>query len=79
MLTEQIIKFESRGPGPPGRTHTPTTGYFHDKTKIEGISSSGLFCYLLLKYCRMQCYLLPLTWAKSLTKLPLKCKILNVF
>ena len=26
-------EFESRGPGPPGRTCTSTTGYFHDKTK----------------------------------------------
>ena len=28
MLIEQIIEFELRGPGPPGRTCTPTTGYF---------------------------------------------------
>ena len=27
-----------------------------------------LDCYLLLKYCRRQCTLLPLSWAKSLTK-----------
>ena len=33
MLIEQIIEFELRGPGPPGRTYTPITGYFHDKTK----------------------------------------------
>ena len=37
MLIEQIIEFELRGPGPPGhnRTVTPTTGYFHGKTKIS--------------------------------------------
>ena len=28
MLIEQIIEFELRGSGPPGRTYTPTTGYF---------------------------------------------------
>ena len=37
MLIEQIIDFHW-GPGPPGRTFTPITRYFHDKTKI----SSGL-------------------------------------
>ena len=35
MLIEQIIKFELRGPGPPGRTYTPQTGYFYDKTKYR--------------------------------------------
>ena len=34
MLIEQIIKFEVRKPGPPGRTCTPITDYFNDKTKI---------------------------------------------
>ena len=34
MLIEQIIEFELSGPGPPGSTSTPTTGYVHDKTKI---------------------------------------------
>ena len=34
MLIEQIIQFELGIPGPPGHTSTPTTGYFHDKTKI---------------------------------------------
>ena len=34
MLIEQIIEFELRGPGPPFRTCTPITGYFHDETKI---------------------------------------------
>ena len=34
MLNEQIIEFKLRKPGPPGRTCTPTTGYFHEETKI---------------------------------------------
>ena len=69
MLIEQI--FELRGPRPHGRICTPITGCFHDKTIIskEGIR---LNCYLLLKYCRRQCTLLPCTWAKSLTKFNLK-------
>ena len=33
MLIEQIIELQLRGPGPPGRTYTPTTGYFHKKQK----------------------------------------------
>ena len=33
MLIEQIIEFELREPGPPGRIRTPITGYLHDKTK----------------------------------------------
>ena len=36
MLIKQIIEFQLRGPGPPGRTNAlQTTGYFHDKTKIS--------------------------------------------
>ena len=33
MLIEQVIEFELRGPGPPGRTRAPTTGYFYDRQK----------------------------------------------
>ena len=33
MLIEQIIEFKLRGLGPPDRTCTPTTGYFHVKKK----------------------------------------------
>ena len=65
MLIEQI--FELRGPRPPGRICTPITGCFHDKTIISK-ENIRLDCYLLLKYCRRQCALLPPTWAKSLTK-----------
>ena len=34
MLIEQIIDL-NWGAWPPGRTYTPTTGYFHDKIKIS--------------------------------------------
>ena len=62
MLIEQI--FELGRPRPPGRICTPITGCFHDKTII----SFRVDSYLLLKYCRRQCALLPPTWAKSFTK-----------
>ena len=35
MLIEEIIQFKWRGPGPPGRTCTPTTAYFPEKAKIS--------------------------------------------
>ena len=35
MLIEEIIELQLRGPGPPGRTNIPITGYFHDKTKTS--------------------------------------------
>ena len=35
MLIEQIIEFEFRSLGPLDRTCTPTTGYFHFKTKMS--------------------------------------------
>ena len=56
MLIEQI--FEFRGPGPLGRICIPITGCFHDKTIISK-ENNRLDCYLLLKYCRSQCTLLP--------------------
>ena len=65
MLIEQII--ELRGPGRPVRICTPITGCFHDKTIISK-KNFQVDCFLLLKYCRKQCTLLPPTWAKSLTK-----------
>ena len=49
MLIEEIIQFEWRGPGPPGRTCTSTTGYFYHKTKICN-KNFRLDYYLLLKY-----------------------------
>ena len=65
MHTEQNL--ELREPQLHGRIRTPLTGCFHDKTKIF-MENLGMDCYLRLKYCRRQCTLLPLTWAKSLTK-----------
>ena len=53
-------KFDLRGPGPPGRIRTPITDCFHDITIISK-ENIRLDCYLLLKYCRRQCTLLPLT------------------
>ena len=53
MLVEQIVNFEIRGPGPPGRTCTPTTAYFHDKTKISK-ENLRVYHYLCLKFCRGQ-------------------------
>ena len=65
MLIEQ--KFESRGPGHPGRICTPVTGCFHYKT-ITSQENFRVDCYSRLKYCRKQCTLLPPTWTKSLAK-----------
>ena len=48
MLIEQIIEFKLRGPGLPGRTCTPKTDYFYDKTKISTANLSVEY-YALLK------------------------------
>ena len=77
MLIEQIIKVEWRGPGPPGRTSTPITAYFHDKTKISK-ENLRVYQYLLLKYYRRQCALLHLLGPNHLQNLAPKCKILIV-
>ena len=66
MLIERIIELQLRGPGPPGRTFTPITGYFHDKTKISK-ENLRVDYYLLLKCCKGQYTLLPPTWTRSLT------------
>ena len=66
MLIEHIIKHQFRGPWPPGRTCTPITGYFYDKTKISK-ENLPVDYYLLRKCCKEQCTLLPPTWTKSLT------------
>ena len=66
MLIEQIIEFQLRGPGPPGRTCTPITDYLHDKTKFSK-ENLRVDYYLLLKYCRRQYALLSPTRTKSLT------------
>ena len=59
MLIEQITEFELRDPGLPGHTCcTPKTDYVYDNTKISN-EDLRLNYYLLLKYCRRQCTLLP--------------------
>ena len=58
MLIEQIL--ELRRPGLPGRICTPITGCFHDKTIISK-ENFRVDCYLLLKYYKRQCTLLPPT------------------
>ena len=62
----------------PGRTHTPTTGYFHDKTKISKANLRVNYC-LQLKYCKRQYTLLPLPGPNYIQILAPKCKIINVF
>ena len=53
MLIKQIIDFESQGPWRPGLTSTPTTDYFHDKTKMFK-ENLWVDYNLLLKYCLRQ-------------------------
>ena len=67
MIMEHINEFEFRGPGPPARICSPTTGYFQDKTKIAK-ENLRVDHYLLLQYCRRQCIVLPPTWAKLHSK-----------
>ena len=67
MLIEQIIEFDVREPGPPGRTCTSTAGYFHDKIKTSK-ENLRVDYYLMLKYCTRQCALFSPIWVKSLTK-----------
>ena len=59
MLIERIIELQLRGPGPPWRTCTPITGYFHDKTKMSK-ENLRVDYYLLLQCRQRQCTLLPL-------------------
>ena len=73
MLIEQIIEFELRGLGPPHRTCTQTTGYFHDKTKICK-KNLPVDHYFLLNIPHF-----PLPGPIHLQNLTPKCKILVVF
>ena len=61
MLIEQTIELQLRGPGPPGRTNTPITGYFHGKTKIPK-ENLLMDYYLLLKCSKKQFALRSPTW-----------------
>ena len=76
MLIEQIT--ELRGSGPPGRICTAITRCFHEKTIISK-ENIRLDYFLLLKYCRRLCTLLPLPGPNHLQHLTPKCKIFNVF
>ena len=48
MLIEQIIEFEWRGPGPPGRACTPKTAYFYGNKNLYLKSLSGVLCTVKL-------------------------------
>ena len=78
MLIELIIELKLKGLGPPNRACTPATGYFHDKIGIYK-ENLQLSYYLLLKYCRSQCTLLPFPGPNHLQNLTPKRKIVNVF
>ena len=78
MLIELIIKFKWKGPGPPGRTCTPTTDYFHDKIGIC-TKNHRLSYYLLLNIAVVNVPYFPLPGPNHLQNLASKCKILNVF
>ena len=65
MLIEQTTEFQLKVPGPFGRACTPITGKLHDETKLSKENLREDY-YLLLKYCRRQCALLP-PITKSLT------------
>ena len=75
MLIEQIFKFELMGLTPCSKarpTCTPTTGYFHDQTKISLKENFCVDYYLVLKYCSRKCILLSPTCAKLFTKFDYK-------
>ena len=61
MFIEQIIKYELRGSGPPGRTCNAKIGYFHGKTEVsqENKSSSELSLTAKYVYCKTKCTCFP--------------------
>ena len=67
MLVEQIVEFKLRGPGALVIHVLLQLVSFmtNQKSFMENLQMDR---YLKLKYCRRQCTLLPLTWAKSITK-----------
>ena len=48
MLIERIIELQLKGPGPPGRTCTPITGYCHVMTKQKSLRK--IFEWIVI-YC----------------------------
>ena len=81
MLIEQIVEFELRGHGPPGRICTSITAYLYDMTKQKSLRNIVEWIILLLTAAILQeqCTLLPPTWTKSRTNLTQKCKVLIAF
>ena len=78
MFAEQIIEFELRGRGPPGRTCTPRTGDFHDKTKISK-KNLRLNYHVLLNILQKAMHLASLSpEPRQLQNLSKKCLGLNV-
>ena len=75
MLIEQIIEFELRGGGLP----EPTYSYNWQNKNLFGISSSGLFYYLLVKYWGGNVPYFHQLRSNYVQNLTPKCEILNVF
>ena len=50
MFIEQIIEFELRGPGPPGRTFNAKNHYLYGKTKISKKNKPSSELLLAAKY-----------------------------
>ena len=65
-LIEQTIELQLRGPGPPGRTYTPITGYFYDKTKISK-ENFRVDYYLLLQCSQRQSILITSPYLDQIT------------
>ena len=57
MFIEQIIEFELRGPGLPGRSCNLKTGYFYDKTRISKQINLRENFYLLLSILQKAMFL----------------------
>ena len=79
MLIEQIIDFELREPEPSGRTCTPTTGYFHDKTKISRNIFQRITLLFTAKILHEAMYRAYPYLDQITNKFNTKCKFFNVF
>ena len=78
MLIEPIIEFELRDLDPLAVHALLQLVIFMKKTKISH-ENLPVDHYLLLKYCRRQCSLLPPRGLNHLQNLTPNCKISNVF
>ena len=79
MLIEQIIEFEWRGPGPPGRTCSLITVYFYDKMKISKENLQVDYYLLQNNSTGGNVPSFSLLGPNHLQNLAPECKILNVF